>query len=109
MIGTTRELTVRYLYYRDRGNRPRITVCHISNNGEDWGRGMAICSLKDNPCKKTGRKIARDRAFAALRGKELPVEGNSPVCALDATNIPYSYRFFRSVAVSNEQYQESSV
>jgi hypothetical protein len=33
------------------------------------GRGKAICSPNDNPCKKEGRKYARDYALRALGTK----------------------------------------
>ena len=59
----------KYYYYRDAKNRPVVTVCLIQANG-DVTRGVAIYSLLDNPCKKTGRKISRDRAIYAMKTKE---------------------------------------
>jgi len=53
-------------YKRDDQNRPLVTVCLLQANG-DIARGIAICSVLDNPCKKTGRKIAKDRATHAMR------------------------------------------
>ena len=55
-----------FYYYRDRESKPRITVCLLKANGA-VARGIAICSLKDNPCKKTGRKIALQRATHAMK------------------------------------------
>lgn len=54
----------RFYYMRDKENKPRVTVCLIRANG-DIARGIAICSLSDNPHKATGRTIAEDRAFKA--------------------------------------------
>ena len=59
---------VKYYYDRDNKNRPIITVCLLQANG-DVARGVARCSKQDNPCKKTGRKIARDRAVHAMKTK----------------------------------------
>ena len=58
----------KYYYCRDSNNRPVVTVCLLQANG-DISRGVAICSLSDNPCKKTGRKISRDRAVYAMKTK----------------------------------------
>lgn len=56
----------KYYYCRDSNNRPVVTVCLLKSNG-NIAQGVAICSLLDNPCKKTGRKIARDRAIHAMK------------------------------------------
>ena len=71
------ELT-KYYYCRDGNNRPVVTVCLLQVNG-DISRGVAICSFLDNPCKKTGRKISRDRAIHAMKTR---VEN----CEIDTTN-----------------------
>ena len=62
----------KYYYIRDdiktspdSNGRPIITVCLIKVSG-DIGRGLAICSDLDQPCKKVGRSIARTRALYAL-------------------------------------------
>ena len=55
-----------YYYLRDRNNRPVVTVCLLKANG-DVSRGVAICSFRDFPCKKTGRKIAKTRATHAMK------------------------------------------
>ena len=64
--------TEKYYYIRDNvksnpdsNGRPIITVCLIKI-AEDIGRGIAICSDKDIPCKKVGRAIAKTRALFAL-------------------------------------------
>lgn len=54
-----------YYYLRDFENAPIVTVC-IVRQGNYFARGVAICSLKDQPVKKVGRKIARDRALWAI-------------------------------------------
>ena len=55
----------KYYYIRDEKNRPIITVCLIKI-ADDIGRGIAICSNQDIPCKKVGRSIAKTRAVYAL-------------------------------------------
>ena len=59
----------KYYYYRDKGNRPIVTICLVFGNG-DIGKGVAICSTKDNPNKKTGRAIARGRAIQAMGNRK---------------------------------------
>jgi len=59
---------IRYYYCRDKKNRPVVTVCLLQANG-NISRGVAVCSILDNPCKKTGRKISRDRAVYAMKTK----------------------------------------
>lgn len=54
-----------YYYIRDKGNRPMITICLLESGGSVT-KGIALCSEKDIPCKKVGRKIARQRAGYAL-------------------------------------------
>jgi len=56
-------------YYKDKKKRPIITVCLFENNGI-VSRGLSICSVKDVPCKKIGRKIARQRAAHAMKVKK---------------------------------------
>ena len=59
-----------YFYYiRDDKSAPVVTVC-LSTLGGERARGVAVCSLKDQPCKNTGRTIASGRAAKALRTKE---------------------------------------
>lgn len=57
-----------YYHYRNKIGRPMITVC-VCKKGSIFSRGISICSVKDMPNKKVGRKIARDRALKALFNK----------------------------------------
>lgn len=60
-------LKFKYYHYRDAMNRPMITMCVIYNeDNEPLAFGNAICSLHDNPEKKMGRALARDRAVSLL-------------------------------------------
>ncbi|MHC4315633.1 MAG: hypothetical protein ACYSW3_24580 [Planctomycetota bacterium] len=55
-----------YYYIRhDHQNRPVITIC-LMYDGAVLCRGMAVCSPDDQPCKKTGRRIARDKCLRAF-------------------------------------------
>ena len=67
---------VKYYYIRDSIKsdpdglgRPIITVCIIKEHGI-VARGIAICSNLDQPCKKTGRTIAKTRAIFALNSEK---------------------------------------
>lgn len=44
---------------------PRITVCYLRTE-DCTAVGIAICGPRDNPCRKVGKKIARQRAQHAL-------------------------------------------
>lgn len=58
------------IYYgRDHNKRPVVTVCLIENT-DGYSRGVAACSEQDNPCKRVGRKIAKERALYAARTKK---------------------------------------
>jgi hypothetical protein len=48
---------------------PVITVCLVKVKEDVYVRGVAICSAKDNPCKKEGRNQALK---VALEMKDLP-------------------------------------
>ena len=56
----------KYYYFRDNKNRPIVTVCLVKDELGQVHRGMAICSLSDNPVKSKGRNIAKGRALKAL-------------------------------------------
>ena len=60
-----------YYYYRDKNNRPVVTVCLIvgKRNRKLVALGISICSPKDNPCKEIGRYYARERAIKAFVDK----------------------------------------
>lgn len=53
------------MYERDEKRKPVVTRCLLYNGGHT-ALGQAICSEKDNPCKKVGRAIAEGRARKAL-------------------------------------------
>jgi hypothetical protein len=54
-----------FYYDRDDKNRPIGTIC-FATDGKRYARGVAVCSENDNPCKKTGRRIAQSRALKAF-------------------------------------------
>ena len=61
---------IRFHYFSDHTGphpRPLVTVCRVYD-GWRYGYGWAITSPRDNPCKRTGRRIAEERARAALAG-----------------------------------------
>lgn len=60
---------IRYCYFRDDTNTPRITLCRYEEDGF-VAYGWAICSPRDIPCKKTGRSIALQRAKYALHSQD---------------------------------------
>ncbi len=64
---------VRYFYWRDGDNHPRVTLCRLVEEGI-VKYGWALCSFLDNPCKRQGRAIALGRARAATQS----VEGETP-------------------------------
>jgi hypothetical protein len=71
-----------YYYFRNAEKKPYVTVCLLvneQNSDGEWSRGVAICSAQDNPCKKTGRKIAYQRAIHAMM--------------IESNNLPISERF----------------
>lgn len=75
----------KYYYIRDNQNRPIITVCLLKRKNQ-IGRGVTICSVKDQPCKKVGRAIAKTRALFALASEKDNLEmvnGNFPLFAFD--------------------------
>lgn len=57
-------------YLRDKDNAPLGTVClkkdHINNV---VARGLALCSLRDNPDKSKGLEYAMGRVDAAIKNK----------------------------------------
>jgi hypothetical protein len=58
-------METRYAYIRDDQQRPLVTIC-VTTDGNKTGVGIALCSEKDNPLKKQGRSVARQRAEYAL-------------------------------------------
>lgn len=55
-----------FYYLRDPHRRPVVTICLIEDGEGVVARGVAICSELDQPCRKTGRGIASQRALAAI-------------------------------------------
>lgn len=62
----------KYMYYRDVNEGLRImTVCLLKDDKGNIARGVAICSNLDNPLKSEGRKLAKERALAAMHSEGL--------------------------------------
>ena len=59
-------MKAKFYHLRDKQHRPLVTVCLLIS-GNSFARGISICSLNDNPCKKDGRDRAKGRAEAALK------------------------------------------
>lgn len=68
-----------FYYLRDKNNRPMVTVCLLrvgeqlqynNANSPVYARGVAVCSLRDQPCKKIGKQIALGRALRAVKRKQ---------------------------------------
>jgi hypothetical protein len=59
-------MKTKFRYFYDKDNRPVVTVCELESECGKT-KGISICSEKDIPCKKTGRKIALDRAIYAMK------------------------------------------
>lgn len=68
-----------FYYFRDAKKRPVVTVCLLKDTATGQvARGVAICSRRDMPRKKTGRSIAEGRAGKAMiTGTWEPYGGNS--------------------------------
>ncbi len=77
-----------YYYFRDSEKKPVVTVCLLKDINNDISRGIAICSKKDSPCKKAGRKIAKERAEYAMRTGSW----NGSVLRKDALKIVKSFK-----------------
>lgn len=54
-----------YIREAHEGGKPLITVCLLKDNDGTYFRGIAICSLQEQPKKSVGRKIAEGRALKA--------------------------------------------
>jgi hypothetical protein len=59
-----------YYYIRGENNSPEVTVCLIIGE-KGYYRGVAICSLQDQPIKAYGRELAQMRAYRAFNRYEL--------------------------------------
>lgn len=55
-----------FYYLRDTvTNQPLVTIC-LYNENNTYYRGIAVCSPRDNPCKRVGRAIAWGRVQQAI-------------------------------------------
>lgn len=94
-----------YYYLRDNANRPVVTVCLLAENG-NVARGIAVCSIKDQPEKRKGRAIAKARAEYALSrggdwlGKSLLKlhrrEAHAALATTSAMNTPWHVVAFKA-------------
>jgi hypothetical protein len=72
-----------YYYVRDALKRPTVTYCIVFNGNSTeniYSRGLAICSKKDNPCKKIGRAIATGRALKSLKTGTDQYDKSKKIC-----------------------------
>lgn len=74
---------LKFYYFRNVLSEPIITICVIKNHIEVFSRGIAICSVNDNPNKKTGRNIAFGRVMKAM------VNGNNSL-PIKRENLAYT-------------------
>ena len=83
-----------YYYVRDEKNRPMVTVCLLMDAFGDVARGVAFCSIRDNPSKRVGRKIAKQRATTSVIYKDnycplrIPVTIGGTVFAWKSEYLP---------------------
>ena len=78
-----------YYYHRDSGWNPVVTVCLLKDDGGNIGKGVAVCSSLESPCKRRGRQIARGRAMQALTRKDtvLPIMRHDALWVLNDTDF----------------------
>lgn len=88
----------RFFFLRDNEERPVVCVCELVYYGETY-RGTSICSPLDLTiqfpggktkfCKATGRKIAFDRAVAAiiLKSNSMPVLREEPKAVMESVGV----------------------
>ena len=86
-----------FYYLRDGEGRPVITVC-LMDDGVQFARGVAICSLKDNPMKKIGRGIAYERALHGFVTRSTGLVVNRDEARIVqqrvAMNPPFAYKSY---------------
>ena len=58
---------------------PVATVCLVETP-TGWARGVAVCSVRDNVSKRTGRNIARGKALKAIKRGETATTNRSAIC-----------------------------
>ena len=72
-----------WYYLRDTNNVPVVTIMLVVNDEGEIARGMAVCSIEDNPKKREGRKYAMEYALDALDGGyDIPLNLSSAVMAV---------------------------
>jgi len=93
----------RFFFLRDDNNRPVVCICDIIYFGATY-RGISICSPlehvsqfpggKQKFCKATGRKIAFDRAIAAIMAGMscMPVKRTEARQVLASVGVPWVKR-----------------
>lgn len=97
-------MRIRYYYFRDMQKRPIITVCLMEEKGI-FSRGISVCAKGDNPCKKIGRKIARDRTYKAMFNEATSMEKTKSsdfyLLDIDYTNFEFAdYKYLYSYNVN---------
>lgn len=99
-----------WIYYlRDNLKRPIITVCLLENENGMFARGIALCSNKDQPCKRIGRTIAKGRAVKALLTKTTSgrITRNEAFDVLDEINLETGYSaksFYNTIPLEHEKF-----
>lgn len=87
---------IEFQYFYDNQRRPRMTVCYLDFPMDDahpqgWTAvGIALCSLKDMPCKKRGRAIAKARAEYCTKegvGFGLPISRKEALTIVERADI----------------------
>lgn len=84
---------------------PDITVClmphHFEAGAVMWARGIAICNPKDQFCRRTGRAIAKKRAFdaAEMMQCQKPIHKETLSHVLKAQECNEVFRFFGEFSI----------
>jgi hypothetical protein len=91
-----------YYYLRDEARKPWITVCLLVDSAKKvLARGVAICSLRDNPHKRKGRAIALSRAMKAHYDRRR--FGYAPIITDRVNDV------FETVHAEPEEYRYKSI
>ena len=84
-------LKVYYHYDRDDKNRPMITQCLlIDEEHQCFAKGIAFCSLTENPRKEYGRMLAYGRAIKAYNKGMCFLTSNGEIS--EVSIIRYDYK-----------------
>lgn len=87
----------RVIYYqRDKQNHPRVTVCLMKNDEGIISRGLALCSLKENPNKKRGTDIAVGKALQAFEKNITGFEINRDEAYEVLNSVSEHYWYYKS-------------